>query len=127
MATIAEPTEFLATPVDPAITLTASAARQVQRTLARKGDPNAFLRLGVKGGGCSGYSYVMEADTETDEDDLTWVTAEGIRVVIDPKSLSLLSGMTVDYTVKNLMEGGFVYQNPNAGRSCGCGTSFSPA
>jgi iron-sulfur cluster assembly protein len=69
----------------------------------------------------------MDADTEEDDFDKTWVTEEGIRVVVDAKSLTFLTGMTIDYDIKNLMEGGFVYKNPNAARSCGCGTSFTPA
>ncbi len=120
-----------ATPVEvaPEITITAAAIKQIQRVLTkRQADlPGAFVRIGVKGGGCSGLSYYMEPDTESDEMDRTWVTDEGVRVVVDAKSLTFLSGMTIDYSIKNLMEGGFVYQNPNAARSCGCGTSFTPA
>jgi len=89
--------------------------------------PGAFLRIGVRGGGCSGLSYQMEPDTEFDDRDLTWVTTDGIRVVVDQKSLGFLNGMTIDYDIKNLLEGGWVYKNPNAARSCGCGTSFTPA
>jgi iron-sulfur cluster assembly protein len=69
----------------------------------------------------------MEPDTEFDDRDLTWVTTDGIRVVVDQKSLGFLNGMTIDYDIKNLLEGGWVYKNPNAARSCGCGTSFTPA
>jgi iron-sulfur cluster assembly protein len=54
------------------------------------------------------------------------VTDDGIRVVVDSKSLTFLNGMTIDYDIKNLLEGGWVYKNPNAARSCGCGTSFTP-
>ncbi|HEY3332523.1 MAG TPA: iron-sulfur cluster assembly accessory protein [Capsulimonadaceae bacterium] len=118
-------TQTLEPATDTSITFTPAAIRQIQRALAKR--PDAFLRVGVKGGGCSGLSYFMEPDTETDELDQEWVTPEGVRVVVDQRSLTYLSGMTVDYSVKNLMEGGFVYNNPNAARSCGCGTSFTPA
>jgi iron-sulfur cluster assembly protein len=122
-------------PADPhqvigaAIELTDGARKQIKRVLVRKQEamPGAFLRIGVRGGGCSGLSYQMEPDTEFDDRDLTWVTDDGIRVVVDQKSLTFLNGMTIDYDIKNLLEGGWVYKNPNAARSCGCGTSFTPA
>jgi iron-sulfur cluster assembly protein len=115
--------------VAPAIEITDAARKQIARVLARRQQqdlPDAFLRVGVKGGGCSGLSYFMEPDTEFDDRDRTWVAEDGIRVVVDERSLQFLAGMTIDYDIKNLMEGGFVYQNPNAARSCGCGTSFTP-
>lgn len=115
--------------VEPVISLTESASKQIRRVLAKKQQamPGAFLRIGVKGGGCSGMSYFMEPDTEFDELDRTWVTQDGIRVVVDAKSMKFLAGTTIDYNLKNLLEGGWVYNNPNASRSCGCGTSFTPA
>lgn len=115
--------------IEPVVMLTESASKQIRRVLAKKQQamPGAFLRIGVKGGGCSGMSYFMEPDTEFDELDRTWVTGDGIRVVIDVKSMKFLAGTTIDYNVKNLLEGGWVYNNPNAARSCGCGTSFTPA
>ena len=115
--------------IAPAVDLTDGARKQIKRVLARKQQalPGAFLRLGVRGGGCSGLSYVMEPDIEFDESDRTWVTEDGIRVVIDKKSLTYLTGTVIDYDLKNLLEGGWVYKNPNAARSCGCGTSFTPA
>lgn len=111
--------------IEPRITITPAAARQVQRSLAKQG-LDAFLRIGVKGGGCSGLSYFIEPGVDEDDLDRTWDTQEGIRVVVDVKSLEFLTGMTIDYSIKNLMEGGFIYNNPNAARSCGCGTSFTP-
>jgi iron-sulfur cluster assembly protein len=115
--------------IAPEIELTESARKQIRRVLSRKQQsmPGAFLRIGVRGGGCSGLSYEMLPDTEFDDRDRTWVTDDGIRVVVDKKSLTFLTGMTVDYDLKNLLEGGWVYKNPNAARSCGCGTSFTPA
>jgi iron-sulfur cluster assembly protein len=68
----------------------------------------------------------MEPDTEFDGRDRTWALDGDVTVVVDVASLSFIQGMTIDYSIKNLMEGGFIYNNPNAARSCGCGTSFTP-
>lgn len=113
--------------VTPQFELTPAAARAIKRALAHSqvAEPTTFLRVGVKGGGCSGLSYFMEPDTQFDERDRTWVV-DGIRVVADVRSLEVIAGMTIDYDIKNLMEGGYVYRNPNAARSCGCGVSFTP-
>jgi iron-sulfur cluster assembly protein len=126
-----ETVEVVASPeqiISPAVELTEGARKQIKRVLVRKQltMPGAFLRIGVRGGGCSGLSYQLEPDTEFDDRDLTWVTVDGIRVVVDQKSLTFLNGMSIDYDIKNLLEGGWVYKNPNAARSCGCGTSFTP-
>jgi iron-sulfur cluster assembly protein len=118
-------TETLET-IAPAVTLTDAARAQVRRVMDKKGAPGAFLRLGVRGGGCSGLSYVMKPDTEADDFDLTWQEPDGLRVVVDRKSVQFLNGTTLDYSTKNLLEGGFKFQNPNAAKSCGCGTSFAP-
>jgi iron-sulfur cluster assembly protein len=112
--------------ISPAVTLTEAARKQVHRILQKKNLPDAFLRVGVRGGGCSGLSYMMQPDTETDEFDLTWLEPDGLRVVVDPKSVQFLQGTVLDYSTKNLLEGGFKFQNPNAAKSCGCGTSFTP-
>jgi len=110
--------------IEPVIELTANAQTQALRVLARKGGD--FLRLGVKGGGCSGLSYVMRPDSEVSERDRTWTLPSGLRVVVDQKSITFLAGMTVDYDLRNLLEGGFKFNNPNSSKSCGCGTSFTP-
>ncbi len=112
--------------IAPAVTLTEGARAQVHRVMAKKGLPGAFLRLGVRGGGCSGLSYVMKPDTEFDEFDQTWEESDGLRIVVDYKSVTFLQGTTLDYSTKNLLEGGFKFLNPNAVKSCGCGTSFTP-
>lgn len=110
---------------EPVVTLTERAIRQALRQQERMGKPGAFLRLGVRGGGCSGLSYVLDWETEPDpEFDRVYSQGE-VRVVIDIKSARLLQGTTLDYDIRNLMEGGFVFHNPNAVRSCGCGTSFT--
>lgn len=99
------------------------AAEQLKNLLARKGDAGTVVRLGVKGGGCSGFEYVMKIDAPRDRD-LTLVV-DGLTVVCDPKSAKYLEGSELEYT-GNLMSGGFSFINPNAERACGCGTSFTP-
>src|SRR5579862_5438320 len=102
------------------VVLSERALAQVKRLLAKDGRPEAFLRLGVKGGGCSGLEYVMKIDTQPKPIDLVY-EVDGVRVVCDAKSAVYLQGSTFDYT-GNLIGGGFKFENPNAGRSCGCGT-----
>jgi len=105
--------------------LTAAAVKQVRNLRSRKGNVDLGLRVGVKGGGCSGLSYVMNLEEAPRDTDIVH-QFEDIRVWVDPKSARFLQGMVIDYSIKNLLEGGWVYNNPNAGRSCGCGTSFTP-
>ena len=106
------------------IKLTDAAVQQVKRLLTKDGRPEAFLRLGVKGGGCSGLEYVMKIDTQPKDIDLI-LELDGVRVACDAKSAVFLNGSVFDFT-GNLIGGGFKFENPNAGRSCGCGTSFTP-
>ncbi len=109
---------------EPVIALTPGAIKQVKRQQEKTGKVGYYLRLGVKGGGCSGLSYVIDMENEPDEFDLTW-EVDGLKVVVDRKSALYLKESTLDYNIKNLMEGGFVFSNPQAVRSCGCGTSFT--
>ncbi|MBO6513999.1 MAG: iron-sulfur cluster insertion protein ErpA [Phycisphaerales bacterium] len=81
------------------------------------------LRVGVKGGGCSGFSYLLDL-TETQKDSDEVFEQHGIKVIVDPKSLLYLSGVIVDFK-DEIMGRGFVFNNPNATSSCGCGSSFS--
>src|SRR5436305_1125554 len=81
------------------------------------------LRLGVQGGGCSGLSYNIRFDTQPRERDRVF-NFGGVRIFVDPKSFIYLNGMVLDYQ-ETLMQQGFVFVNPNASKSCGCGTSFS--
>ena len=107
------------------VTLTPAAIAQVRRLIAKKGDDTLKLRVGVKGGGCSGLSYILgleEAPRATD----TVYDVDGLTVMVDPKSVQFISGMTLDYSTANLLEGGWKYLNPNVQKSCGCGTSFTP-
>jgi iron-sulfur cluster assembly protein len=106
------------------IVITPAAFAQVKKLLLKDGRPEAFLRLGVKGGGCSGMEYVMKLDTAGKAIDLV-LESDGVRIVCDSKSAGFLEGATFDYT-GNLIGGGFKFENPNASRSCGCGTSFTP-
>jgi iron-sulfur cluster assembly protein len=81
------------------------------------------LRVGVKGGGCSGFSYVLDL-TESQKDSDEVFEQHGIKIICDPKSLLYLNGTTIDFR-DELMGRGFVFSNPNATTSCGCGSSFS--
>ena len=105
------------------ITLTDDATTKVGELIAGEGDDNLALRVAVRPGGCSGFSYEMFFDTERADDDLE-VNFGEIRVVVDPSSAQLLEGATLDYK-DGLNETGFSIDNPNAQRTCGCGQSFS--
>ena len=103
------------------INITDSALNEVRRLLLSE-DPDYGLRLGIKGGGCSGLSYVLEL-SEKDEKD-TVLDYDGFQVYLDPKSTIYLSGITLDFQ-SGLQGKGFVFQNPMAANTCGCGESFS--
>jgi iron-sulfur cluster assembly protein len=98
-----------------------SQVKQLKETQNLSGD--VFLRMGVKGGGCSGMSYSLEFDTELGPHDKQF-DIDGIKVVCDRKSYLYLTGVTLDY-VKQGLTGGFTFVNPQAKSTCGCGTSFS--
>ena len=105
------------------ITLTDSAATKVKELLDAEGAEDLALRVAVRPGGCSGFSYEMFFDAESDEnDELT--TFGAVRVVVDTTSKQLLVGATLDYK-DGLDQSGFAITNPNATRTCGCGQSFS--
>ena len=107
-----------------ALALSDKAVKQVRELKQAQSLPeNVFLRMGVKGGGCSGMSYSLEFDTEIGPHDKEF-EIDGIRVVCDKKSYLYLTGTTLDYVQQGLT-GGFTFVNPNAKSSCGCGTSFS--
>ena len=105
------------------ITLTDDAATKVGALLADEDEADLALRVAVRPGGCSGFSYEMYFDGETAADD-TAHEFGGIRVVVDPTSAQLLTGATLDYK-DGLQQTGFSIDNPNAQRTCGCGQSFS--
>lgn len=105
------------------ITLTDTAASKVKELLDSEGNPELALRVAVRPGGCSGFSYEMFFDSDVASDD-EQADFAGVRVIVDPSSAQLLSGATLDYK-DGLQQAGFSINNPNASRSCGCGQSFS--
>jgi iron-sulfur cluster insertion protein len=110
-------------PMNPAVGLSASAARRLGELIRAEGKPGLMLRLTVSGGGCSGFQYGFSFDeTLTDEDRL--FERDGVKLVVDEVSLTLLGGAEVDY-VEELVGASFQVKNPNAKSSCGCGSSFA--
>ena len=105
------------------ITLTPTAATKVKTLLDAEGEPGLALRVAVRPGGCSGFSYEMFFDSDVAAEDQT-ADFDGVRVVVDPSSATLLTGATLDYK-DGLQQAGFAIDNPNAQRTCGCGQSFS--
>jgi iron-sulfur cluster assembly accessory protein len=105
------------------IALTDNAAVKVKDLITQEGNDELMLRVAVRPGGCSGFSYEMFFDTDRADDDLT-VETGGVNVVVDPSSAPLLKGATLDFK-DGLQGAGFSINNPNATRSCGCGQSFS--
>jgi iron-sulfur cluster assembly protein len=104
------------------ISVTPKAVDKIRQAFAKQG-VSGGLRLGVLGGGCSGLSYQFKFDTKARANDRVFDYGD-VKVFVDPKSLLFLKGMTLDYK-ESLMQSGFVFENPNAQKSCGCGTSFS--
>ena len=105
------------------ITLSDTAIEKVGELLAQEGNDELALRVAVRPGGCSGYSYEMFFDSEFADDDIQ-TEFGAVKVVVDPASAPLLTGATLDYK-DGLQGAGFSINNPNAQRSCGCGQSFS--
>ena len=105
------------------ITLTDSAATKVKDLIEAEGEPNLALRVAVRPGGCSGFSYEMFFDNEVADDDAKAQFGD-IEVIVDASSAMLLEGATLDYK-DGLNQAGFAIDNPNAQRTCGCGQSFS--
>ena len=106
-----------------AVELTEKAVKQVKQLLQAQQLENVYLRMGVKGGGCSGLSYSLEFDSELGPHDKKF-DVDGVQMVCDAKSYLYLNGVTLDYVTEGL-QGGFTFINPQAKSSCGCGTSFS--
>jgi len=107
----------------PKVTLTSAAAAKVAELIAREEDESMALRLGVRPGGCSGFSYELELDSRIDATDI--VNAfDGVNLVVDSQSMEKVNGAEVDYR-DTLQGAGFHINNPNVERSCGCGNSFS--
>ena len=115
------------------VIITESAAREISNIVTQQDlDPEkSRLRVGVKGGGCSGFSYILDLTETTKEGDQEWEytfdiegNSVGVRVICDPKSYLYLNGTTVDFK-DEVMGRGFIFDNPNASSSCGCGSSFT--
>ena len=105
------------------ITVTEKAVKQLKIAMKSGGDENQILRMSVEGGGCSGMTYKMDFDTQQQEFDKVF-ESNGLKIVCDLKSWLYLKDIEVDYS-NDLLNGGFQIKNPNADRTCGCGTSFS--
>lgn len=105
-----------------AVTLTEKAARHIQRSLTQRGT-GLGLRLGVRTSGCSGFAYVMEFADVAQPDDARF-ESHGVTVLVDPKSLAFLGGTELDFVREGLNEG-FKFNNPNVKAQCGCGESFN--
>lgn len=123
------PLEGVATPPVPRITVTPQAVDAIARQVQRRGTPDTSLRLGVRGGGCSGFSYVIEffdGAPQARDKVFAFSASDGtaVRVVVDPKSLLYLTGTVLDWE-QSLMRQGFKFTNPNATGGCGCGSSFT--
>jgi len=106
------------------IIVTDRAASHIQKLIAKEHAEAQGLRVGVKAGGCSGFEYIFEWEAAPRTSDLIFDGPQGVRVWIDQRSHRLLDGTTLDYDT-SLLSRGFVFQNPHAKSTCGCGTSFS--
>ena len=101
-----------------------NAARLIKKMTARNGVPDGGLRIGIKAGGCSGLSYTFAWEASPRDTDHVFDGPEGAKVFVDRKSYEFIKGTTLDYDT-SLVSKGFIFNNPNAKSSCGCGTSFS--
>jgi iron-sulfur cluster assembly protein len=101
-----------------------NAAKLISKMTVRHGLPAGGLRIGIKAGGCSGLSYTFAWEAAPREGDHVFEGPEGSKVFIDPKSYRFIDGTTLDYDT-SLVSRGFIFNNPNAKSTCGCGTSFS--
>ncbi len=106
------------------ISVTENAAGQIQKLLEKQYTDAKGLRVGVKAGGCSGFEYVFAWEPEPRENDLVFDGPSGVRIWVDPRSHRILDGTTLDYDT-SLMSRGFIFENPRAKSTCGCGVSFS--
>ena len=106
------------------VTLSPAASTEVKRLIEKEQKPNVGLRISVKGGGCSGMSYVLALDEATPKENDQVFRQDDVTILVDEKSHPHLNGITIDYKQEGL-SGGFAFSNPNAQKSCGCGTSFS--
>ena len=126
MSTATNPTESAKAP--PVISkkeveITENAAQEIAKQRDKRGTPEAMIRIGVRGGGCTGFTYVFEWAEQTRPTDKVF-SAHGVSIVVDPKSHVYLGGMQLDF-VRGMMGHGFKFNNPNAKGACGCGESVN--
>jgi iron-sulfur cluster assembly protein len=107
------------------IEITESAARVIRKQLEKNRQPEGGLRIAVKAGGCSGFSYTFGWDAASRATDQVFEGAGGAKVFVDPRSLALLDGTVLDFDEHNLLATSFTLKNPHAKSTCGCGESFS--
>ncbi len=130
VARLGEEAPFGATPgpsparvIDPeGVSISESAAAEIRRQRLQRGTPGALIRIGIRGGGCTGFSYLFDWDDGPPRDSDKVFTEHGVTVVCDPKSLVYLKGTELDF-VTSMMGHGFKFNNPNAKGACGCGAS----
>ena len=120
-ATAATTSSASAAPSKREIEITAAAGAEIAKQRDKRGTPDAMIRIGVRGGGCTGFTYVFEWAEQVRPTDQVF-SAHGVSIVVDPKSLVYLGGMQLDF-VRGMMGHGFKFNNPNAKGSCGCGES----
>ncbi len=106
------------------LSVSKTAAEQVKLQLQKRGTPDSYLRLGIRGGGCSGFTYVLQFEDDPPRDRDIVFEEHDIKIVVDKKSLIYLNGSTLDWE-KGILKQGFKFINPNEKTSCGCGLSFS--
>ncbi len=108
----------------PTVIVTARAAKVMRDQLVKRGTPNAAIRFGIRGGGCTGYSYMFQYEDGPPRATDTVVDANGVRVYVDPKSMRLVKDTKIDFET-GMRGHGFRFDNPNVSNSCGCGESVS--
>ncbi len=106
------------------IEIAPNAANQIRRMISKRGQDEVALRIGVKAGGCSGFEYTFSWEKARKEHDVVFEGPDGSMIFVDPRSMRLLDGTVLDYDT-SLLSKGFVFNNPHAKSTCGCGASFS--
>jgi iron-sulfur cluster assembly accessory protein len=122
-ATLEARTATPAEPIPSVVALTATAVQMVKEAMAQENLAGHGIRVGVVGGGCSGFQYSMDFESQARDGDLV-LEQDGVKVFVDPMSSMYLQGVTIDY-VQGLQGAGFKFNNPSAKNTCGCGSSFS--